>query len=137
YGDEYYVLLANTPDRAMTRDQKWELRSASRGADDLGRPAVNFATDAPGGDLMGAITGPNVGKPMAILLDGQVISAPNLNSKISGRGVITGSFSPAEFNYLLRTLKAGSTEAELGEYPISIKTTGPQLGQDNLARGVE
>ena len=137
YGDGYYVLLGNTPDRAMTREQAWELTKASPDRDQLGRRAVAFSLDAPGGDLMGAITGPNIGKPMAILLDGQVISAPNLNDEIRGSGIITGDFSEQEMTYLLRTIKAGSTEAELGEYPISIKTTGPQLGQDNLARGVE
>ena len=136
FNDEYYVLLGNTPDRAMTRDQRWELRSASRGFDQLHRNAVNFELDAPGGNLMGAITKPAVGKPMAILLDGKVISAPNLNSQISGRGQITGSFSAQELDYLLRTIKAGSSEAELSEYPISIKTTGPQLGQDNLRSGL-
>ncbi len=137
FGEDYYVLLANTADAMMTRDQNWELASAGRGFDSLGRNAVNFALNAPGGDLMGAITGANVGRPMAILLDNKVMSAPNLQSQIRGSGQITGSFSAQELDYLLRTLRAGSSEAELGEYPISIKTTGPALGQDNLNRGVQ
>jgi SecD/SecF fusion protein len=135
YGDSYYMLLADTESLAMTRDQAWQLSSAQRGADELGRPAINFQLNALGGQRMGQITGPNVGKPMAILMDNQVISAPNLNSKINDSGQITGDFTPKEVDYLLRTLKAGSAEAELGDYPISMKVTGPTLGQDNLRRG--
>ncbi len=137
YGGSYYLLLANTPDMAMTRDQDWELTRATLGADSLGRTAINFELDALGGSRMGQITGPNVNRPMAILLDNQVISAPNLNSQIRGYGQISGNFSRQEVDYLLRTLKAGSTEAELGDRPISIKTTGPQLGQDNLRAGLK
>ncbi len=137
YADDYYVLLADTDNLAMTKRQEWKLRSATRTVDQMGKPAVAFETDARGAGLMGAVTGDNVGRPMAILLDGRVISAPNLRDKIRGQGIITGDFSVRELDYLLRTLKAGSTEAELGEYPISIKTTGPQLGQDNLKAGLE
>jgi len=137
YGDEYYILLADTPDLAMTKAQEWQLTSATRSADQLGKPAVAFATDARGAALMGRMTGDNVGRPMAILLDGHVMSAPNLRDRIRGNGIITGDFTAREIDYLVRTLKAGSTEAELGEYPISIKTTGPALGQDNLKRGLE
>lgn len=141
YGDDYYVLLANTPDRSITRnDKNWELTSVRRGMDSLGQNALDFALNSVGGDMMARITKPSVGKPMAILLDNKVISAPNLNSQIADRGQITGGqggFDEQELSYLLRTLKAGSTEAELGDYPISIKTTGPQLGQDNLRAGLE
>ncbi|MEX0744695.1 MAG: protein translocase subunit SecD [Phycisphaeraceae bacterium] len=137
YGDQYYLLLANTRDRAITRDQPgWELTGARMTSDQQGRPAVGFDLNAVGGDLMGRLTAAHVGEPMAILLDNGIISAPNLQSQIRGRGQITGSFSEAEVNYLLRTLRAGSTAAELSEEPISENTTGPQLGQDNLEAGV-
>lgn len=137
YGDTYYILLANTPDRAMTRDQQWELASAGMTSDQQGRPAVAFNLNAAGGNRMAQITGPNVGAPMAILLDNDAISAPTLQSRIAGQGQITGNFSQQEVQYLLRTLNAGSTQAELGDYPISIKTTGPQLGEDNLRAGLQ
>ncbi|HEX7010209.1 MAG TPA: protein translocase subunit SecD [Phycisphaeraceae bacterium] len=137
YGGDYYLLLANTPQLSMTRQESWELTSASPISDMQGRPAVAFSLDARGGRLMGALTEPNVGKPMAILLDNRAISAPVLQSQISDSGQISGRFSQQELNYLLRTLKAGSTEAELGDYPISIKTTGPQFGQDNLHAGLQ
>ncbi|MEX0654876.1 MAG: protein translocase subunit SecD, partial [Phycisphaeraceae bacterium] len=137
YGDQYYLLLADTRDRAITREQpNWELTSAQMTSDQQGRPAVGFGLNAVGGSLMGRLTGAHVGEPMAILLDNAVISAPTLNDQIRDQGQITGSFSEAEVNYLLRTLRAGSTSAELSEEPISENTTGPQLGQDNLQAGV-
>jgi len=138
YADTYYVLLANVPSLAMTQDQDWGLRTASPTIDDMGAPAVAFSLNALGGERMSQITGPNVGKPMAILLDGKVISSPNLNSKISGSGVITGGsggFGQDELYYLLNTLKAGSLEGELGEYPISIKTIDAKFGKDNIDHG--
>ena len=141
YGGKFYVLLANTPGNAITRaDPEWELASVSRGQDTLGQPALNFTMNTVGAQLMGNITGNNVGRQMAILLDGRIISAPVLNDKITSRGQISGGrggFSQSELSYMLRTLRAGSLEGELGEYPISIKTTGPQLGQDNLQSGLK
>lgn len=136
YGGRYYVLLADNPQLAMTRDQDWALSSVTRSSDELMRPAVGFSMDARGGALLGALTGPNVGRQMAVLLDNKVVTAPTLQARLTGGGIITGDFSPDEFNYLIRTIKAGSLEGQLGDYPISIKTTGPTLGQDNLRSGI-
>ncbi|MEX2546064.1 MAG: protein translocase subunit SecD [Phycisphaeraceae bacterium] len=137
HGARYYLLLANTPDRSLTRAESgWELTRATREADGRGRPAAGFRLNALGGQLMGHLTGAHVGQPMAILLDNEVISAPVLQDRIRDRGIITGSFSEQEIGYLLRTLRAGSTQAELSERPSMIQTTGPQLGQDNLQAGM-
>jgi len=136
YGGRYYLLLADSPQLAMTRDQDWALSSVSRASDELMRPAVGFSMDPRGGALLGALTGPNVGRQMAVLLDNKLVTAPTLQAKLTSGGIITGDFSSEEFEYLIRTIKAGSLEGQLGEYPISIKTTGPALGEDNLRAGV-
>ncbi len=138
HGGRYYLLLANTPDRSLTRAEAgWELTQASMGQDGRGRPAANFRLNPVGGQLMGHLTRGHVQEPMAILLDNQVISAPTLQSQITQSGQITGDFSRQELDYLLRTLRAGSTLAELSERPSMIQTTGPQLGQDNLRAGMQ
>jgi len=134
YGGEYYLLLGNTTQTAMTEDQDWALESAMATRDRNQQRAIAFNLDPEGGQLMGQLTGPHVGQPMAILLDDQVISAPNLQSQINGRGQITGGFTQKEQSYLLRTLKAGSLQGQL-KGPLSIQTTGPTLGQDNLQAG--
>ncbi|QDU34763.1 bifunctional preprotein translocase subunit SecD/SecF [Poriferisphaera corsica] len=141
FNGDYYVLLGNANNNSMTKAQgDWSLTRVYQTADQQGFPAVSFQLNAVGAQLMGALTGAHQGEQMAIVLDGQVISAPTLQSKISSNGIITGGqggFQPSYLRYLVQTLKAGSLEGELSEYPISIKTTGPSLGQDNLTKGLE
>jgi SecD/SecF fusion protein len=135
---EFYVLLYTTDARSMTHagGRKWAIQSAFRTADDLGRPAVGFSLDQPGGMMMGRLTGPHVNQSMAIVLDGQVYSAPNLNSQISGRGIIQGTFSAEELDYLIRVLVAGTLEARLSTEPISTNVLGSSLGEENLRSGM-
>lgn len=142
YGGEIYVLLWNTPERSLTRQQTgWELSSAKGIPDSQGFPAVGFEMNARGAKLMGDLTGNNIKRRMAILLDGSIYSGPpNIQSKISGSGIITGGrggFSQGELKYLVRTLGAGSLSAQLSPEPISERTIGPALGKDNLERGFE
>ncbi len=135
-----YLLLYTTPAKAMTHDdtdRSWSIESASRGQDQMGRPAVNFRLDPYGGGLMSKLTAPHINRNMAIVLDGQVFSAPNLNSQIGSSGQITGSFSDADLSYLTRVLAAGSLEARLSEAPIATNVLGPSIGRDNLGRGLE
>jgi SecD/SecF fusion protein len=134
-----FVLLYTTPERSLTHStgRAWSIQRASRGIDDLGRTSVTFALDQAGGQEMARLTGPNVGKPMAIVLDGQVYTAPNLQSRIGGSGQITGSFDEDEIRYLIRVLSAGALEGQLSPEPVSVSVLGPSLGSDNLARGLE
>ncbi|MCH8343093.1 MAG: protein translocase subunit SecD [Planctomycetes bacterium] len=135
---QYFLLLYITDQRSMTHegDRKWSIVSTNPTSDNLGRPAISFRLDAPGGALMNRLTGPHVGEPMAIVLDGQVYSAPTLQSQIGSQGVITGTFSVAELSYLTRVLAAGSLGARLSPNPIAINTLGPSIGEDNLNRGL-
>ncbi|MCI0366206.1 MAG: protein translocase subunit SecD [Phycisphaerales bacterium] len=135
----YYLLLYTTPTKSMTHDAgtKWSVVGTGETIDRLGRPAVSFSLDDSGGLLMSNLTGTHEQRPMAIVLDGQVYSAPNINSQIGKNGVIEGEFSRAEIDYLLRVLAAGTLEARLSDQPIAINTLGPSLGADNLLRGME
>ncbi|MCP4760017.1 MAG: protein translocase subunit SecD [Planctomycetes bacterium] len=136
---QYYILLYTQPGKAMTHraDSTWSVEGTGRTIDQLGRPAISFRLDPNGGGLMSRLSQPNVGEPMAIVLDGKVYSAPNLNETISGSGVISGSFSPEELGYLMRVLAAGSLEARLSPEPIAVSVLGPSIGADNLTRGLE
>jgi len=140
YVDQYYILLGNTEANALTASKRdWKLKKALRSQDEMGMAAVQFLLNPIGGHLMGDLTGAHVGKPMAIVLDKRVISTPTLQSKINARGVITGGsggFSQEELSYLIRTLNAGSLTGSLSKTPISRKTTGPNIGEDNLNHGV-
>ncbi len=138
YDGGIYILLYTDDARSMTHTNgnKWSVTSAYQSADQFGRPAVAFRLDGSGASQMGRMTGAHVKEPMAIVLDSQVYTAPNLNSQINGQGQITGSFSTSEIQYLLQVLAAGSLEARLSYDPIAVNIIGPTIGVDNLGRGL-
>ena len=137
---QVYLLLWTTPDRSLTHEpggREWSMKQVFRSNDELGRPAVSFMLDEAGGIEMGRLTGANVNQPMAIVLDNQVYSAPNLNSKINGNGQISGNFSDKDLDYLVRVLGSGSLGARLSPEPVSVSVLGPAMGKDNLERGFD
>jgi SecD/SecF fusion protein len=137
YDGEYFMLAWDTPGSRLTRaDGEWGVKSAYIGPDRLGRNAIKFEMDPRGGVKLGDLTKNNVGKPMAVLLDDEVYTAPNLQDRISTSGEITGNFSDPELNYIVRVLSAGSLQAKLSPDPISENTLGPELGADNLNKGL-
>lgn len=102
---------------------------------DQGEPIVSFRFDAAGGKRFGDVTSHNVGKRLAIVLDDQVISAPNIREPIlGGSGVITGGFTVAEAQDLALLLRAGALPAPLTV--LEERTVGPGLGSDSIEAGV-
>ena len=134
-----YLLLYTTPERSLAHSggRSWAIERAYRSVDELGRASVAFRLDQAGGQEMSRLTGPHVGRPMAIVLDGQVYTAPNLQSRIGASGQITGSFGDEELRYLIRVLSAGALEGQLSPEPVSVSVLGPSMGADNLARGLQ
>lgn len=100
------------------------------------RPMVELAFDDTGTDLFAQITKANIGKPVAIFLDGLPISTPTVNEEITaGKAVITGSFSIEEARVLVGRLNSGALPV-----PISLAGTsvvGPALGTKAVAAGVK
>ncbi len=97
-------------------------------------PIVNMTMNSEGATEWARITGANVGKRIAIMLDGSVFSAPNVQNKIpGGRSQITGMADLNEAKLLEIVLKAGALPA-----PVDIieeRTVGPSLGQDSVNSG--
>ncbi len=140
-GDErdgvYFILLKDEPGMRLTQAEgEWALDAAAPTSDELGRPAVLFRMNPRGATLLGELTERNIGRQMAIVLDDKVYSAPRINSRISDSGVIEGTFNQEELTYLIKTLSAGALTARLGERPISQSILAPELGADNLAKGL-
>jgi preprotein translocase subunit SecD len=97
-------------------------------------PVVSFRFDSVGGRRFGDATSQNVGKRLAIVLDNQVISAPQIREPIlGGSGVITGNFNVAEAQDLALLLRAGALPAPL--IVVEERTVGPGLGADSIAAG--
>lgn len=138
FDGQIYMLLYKTPDRALSdASGPWQLVRSNPTQDDVGNPAVDFELDAAGAIKFGDLTGNNTGRAMAIVLDDRVYSAPNINSRITSRGIITGKFTQEEIGYLKQVLNAGALKAKLTEEPIAQNHIGPKLGKDNLLRGLD
>jgi preprotein translocase subunit SecD len=98
-------------------------------------PYVSITFDSKGGREFDRITGENVKKRMAIVLDNSIYSAPVIQERITGgRAQITGTFSTQEANDLAIVLRAGALPAPLKI--IQDLTVGPSLGQDSIDKGV-
>ena len=99
-----------------------------------GQPVVSFRFDSVGARQFGRTTGEHVGRPLAIVLDNEVISAPRINEPIlGGSGIISGSFSLTEAQNLALLLRAGALPAPL--VYLEERTVGPGLGQDSIDAG--
>lgn len=95
---------------------------------------VSFRFDAKGAQRFGQATQQNVGKLFAIILDNQVISAPQIREPIlGGTGQISGSFTPESANDLAVLLRAGALPADLTI--VEERTVGPSLGADSIEAG--
>ena len=99
-------------------------------------PEVSLEFDSEGADLFADITERNVGMPVAIFLDGEPISTPNVNEKISGgRAVISGKFNIVEARLLVQRLNAGALPVPIDI--INQQTVGATLGQESLAASLK
>lgn len=102
---------------------------------EFNRPEVSMKMDADGAREWAYVTGANVDKPIAIVLDGTVFSAPRVNQKITGgNSSISGLENIEEARDLENVLKAGALPA-----PVNIvqeRTVGPSLGADAIAAGL-
>ncbi|MFN3992975.1 MAG: protein translocase subunit SecD [Tabrizicola flagellatus] len=124
-----YYIVEDTP--VVSGD---DLVDAQPSFDQNGRPAVSFRFDTTGARKFGDYTAANIGAPFAIVLDGEVISAPVIQSHIpGGSGIITGNFSVEESTRLAVLLRAGALPAEMTF--LEERTIGPELGQDSIDAG--
>ena len=111
-----------------------DLRSARQSLDENNQPAVSFTLNNEGGRKFGQVTGDNIGRRLAIILDGRVQSAPNIEGRITTDGRITGSFTNEEVQNLSLILRSGALPAKL-DY-LSERTIGASLGADSIRSGV-
>lgn len=111
-----------------------DLVQASQGMDQDNQIVVNISFNTKGGKQFADATRANVGKPFAIVLDGEVISAPRINQAIlGGSASISGGFSAKEAQDLSLLLRAGALPAPLEI--LEERTVGPGLGADSVAAG--
>lgn len=109
------------------------LKSADVSYDNLGRPQIQFEMTPEGAKIFAQITRENIGRQLAITLDGVVQTAPKINSEIpSGSGVITGNYTVEEAKATATLLNAGAlpVKAEI----VETRTVGASLGDESIAQ---
>jgi SecD/SecF fusion protein len=107
---------------------------AQTGYSQLGAPEVQFEMTPQGSVAFEKLTGDNPGRRFAIVLDGKVQSAPRINQRIAGNGVITGNFTLESANDLALVMRSGSLKTELEI--VDTRAIGPTLGQDAIRQGI-
>lgn len=126
-GTEFYPVSKNVP--VSGRD----LKSARVQKGSVGEPVIGFTLTPEGAPKFSNLTGQNINRRLAIVLDNKVVSAPNIESQINGDGVIQGSFSQQQASDLALVLRSGSLPASLTT--LEERTVGPSLGKDSIRQG--
>jgi len=112
-----------------------DLKNARAGIDpQTNAPDVQFSLNPQGAEKFKRATGANIGRRLAIVLDGSVASAPAIQGQISNEGVIQGRFSAQEADELSKVLRAGALPATL-RY-LQELTVGASLGRDSIRSGM-
>ena len=103
--------------------------------DQYNRPCVSMSMNTDGARRWAVLTKQNIGKAIAIVLDGYVYSAPNVNGEITGgNSEISGSFTPEQTKDLANVLKSGKMPAPARIVQEDI--VGPSLGQESINQGI-
>jgi preprotein translocase subunit SecD len=111
-----------------------DLRNARPALGQMNQPIVEFSLTPDGGKAFSTLTGEHVGSGLAIVLDGTVVSAPRINSRISDNGIIEGSFTQKEVEDLSTVLRSGALPASITY--LEERTVGPSLGRDSIREGL-
>jgi preprotein translocase subunit SecD len=111
-----------------------DLRNARPSVGEFNRPIVHFSLTPQGAEAFAQLTGSNIGRGLAIVLDGRVVSAPVINARISDEGIIEGDFTQQEVQDLSTVLKSGALPA--GIRTLEERTVGPSLGRDSIEKGL-
>ena len=136
---DIYELYAIRGNRNALPDLGGEVVTSARSEvrNDLGqnRPVVTMTMNDEGARKWARLTGDNIGRNIAIVLDGVVYSAPNVNSEITGgRSEISGHFTVDETTDLANVLNSGRMEASVEIEQESV--VGPTLGSESIQAGI-
>ncbi len=134
---EYWTLFLVKKSAELTGNLLADARSSIGSGYDpeqAGRPVVNIEFNREGSRIFARVTGANVGKRLAIVLDDKIYMAPNIRDKIpGGQAIITGLDDMPEAQDIALVLRAGALPAPV--HVIEERTVGPSLGQDSVQAG--
>jgi preprotein translocase subunit SecD len=127
-GTVYYLV------RQVAAVSGQDIRNARPTIDENGRPAVSFTLSPDGAQRFGRVTGENIGRQLAIVIDKRVDTAPTIEGRITSEGRITGSYTSESAADLALVLRSGALPASLTY--LEERVIGPSLGADSIRSGV-
>jgi len=127
-GTEYWLV-----DKQRTVTGR-DLKNARPSRGRLSEPIVEFSLNPEGAEKFSNLTGSNIGKPLAIVLDGRIVSAPRINARIRDSGIIEGGFTEESAQDLATVLRSGALPASITY--LEERTVGPSLGRDSIQSGL-
>jgi len=127
-GTQYYAVTR----RSVVTGR--DLKNARPSLGQFNEPVVNFTFSPQGAERFGEVTGANIGRGLAIVLDDRVVSAPTIEDRISDSGIIRGNFTQREVEDLSLVLRSGALPA--GIVYLEERTVGPSLGRDSIEQGL-
>ncbi len=110
-----------------------DLKTARLTNGDFNEPEVGFYLTSEGGKKFGDVTANSIGRGLAIVLDGTVISAPVIRARITDQGVIQGQYTVQQVQDLVTVLRSGALPAGLTN--LEERSVGPTLGRDSILKG--
>ena len=131
--DEIDALMVYDPDNDIRGE---DLQYARSGRDESLRPCIHFGMRAFGSQKMSFLTSHNLQRKLAIIFDGELLSAPTIQGRISDSGQITGQFPQEEVDFIVNILKSGSLPIVLDKEPIQDDPTDSELGRDMQEKGI-
>ncbi len=140
FGDKFYVLAHIAENYTLVHkagSSEWRLIGARPDLDQNGRQAMSFTLDERGGSRFYALTTANLKRQLAIFLDDKCVSHANINSAIRTHGQIMGQFTRKDVEEMSRKLNAGSLPKKLKDPPISVRSIGSTLGEENATKGMK
>ena len=100
-----YLLVHNWPPFVIWPGIDWGLERISKGKDNNGRTCVQFQLDTAGAEFFYSLTAANVGRHLAMIVDGKVASAPNINTAARRLGIISGDFNEKQIENMINILQ--------------------------------
>src|SRR5690348_2333085 len=125
------------PDRVLVKKQAamvGGIKSAWKDRDNFGNPEIRFELDSAHSEQFYELTKANVGHGLAIILDGELITAPRINDALNGGGVITGEFTEEEANTLVNVLQ---NPLQAPVKVVDKNLVDPTLGKDSIRSGIK
>ncbi len=109
HNEKLYILVSNEPDGTMLSsdqgDRAWEILSAHAAKDALDHPAISIELDEAGGRRLGQLTQQNLNRPLAMIIDNQVVMVPTIRSKITNQVQITGQFALEQLDRIVQSIE--------------------------------